>query len=95
MQNTIDDFESEDPEPEDSVADLCAVPPAKRKVNKITETIVGNFMDQVKRDNARKTAANQDLERRPVVGTRYDVNSYAGGPVTILDLCVVEERKVR
>jgi hypothetical protein len=98
MQRDTEDPENEDPdefEEEESVAELCGAPLVKGKSNKIVQTIVGDLMDRVKRDDARRTAAIQDVERRHVGGTRYDVNSYAGGPVTIPDLCVVEKRKVR
>jgi len=97
MQVDLEDLENEDTEKfeeEESVAELCRTPPVKQG-NKLVRTIVGDLIDREKRDDARKTASIQDTERRHVEGTRYDVNSYAGGPMTIADLCVVKKKKVR
>ena len=93
-----EDLENEDTEEfeEESVAELCRTPLLKHKHNnKITERVMDGFIDRWRRDIARKTASIQDAARHHVNSTRYDVNSYAGGPTTIADLCVVEKRKVR
>ncbi len=97
MQVDPEDAETEDTEEfeEESVAELCRTPLVRHKGNKLLRTTVGDLIDHVKRDDARKTASVQDAERRHVGGTRYDVNSYAGGPVTIADLCVVKKKKAR
>jgi hypothetical protein len=98
MQHAIDGFENHDPEefePEDTVAELCAAPRMPHKVNKKGRDIVPNLMDRVKREEARKTATLQDSKQQHIESTRYDVNSYAGGPATIPDVCVIEKRKRR
>ena len=101
MQVDLEDPEDEDAEqsePEESVAELCRTPPAKKpnpKTAKLVSRWIGDYLDSKKRDGARESAAIQDSERRYVEDTRYDINAYPGGPVTIPDVCVVEKRKVR
>ncbi len=77
------------------LGELCGVPPIPHKQNKAGRTIIDDFIDRLKREDASKTAEAQDTARRPIAGTRYDINGYAGGPTTIRDLCFVEKRKAR
>ena len=100
MQVDLEDLEDEDAEqaePEDSVAELCRPPPARKfsKADKFVNRLIDDHFDCKKRDGAREIASVQDSERRYVEDTRYDINAYRGGPVTIPDVCVVEKRKVR
>lgn len=100
MQIDLEDLEDDDAEEfeeEASSAELCRTPRVRQwhKGDKFLRKIVGDLMDRTKRDNARHAASIQDAERHYVEGTRYDVNSYAGGPVTIADLGVIKKRKVR
>jgi len=98
MQREIDDLGNEDPEQfedEESVTDLCKAPRLPYKLNKGGRRIVADLIDRVRREDASKTAKVQDSQRRYVGSDRYDVNSYAGGPVTIPDLCVIKKRKIR
>ena len=97
MQVDLEDFENEDTEEfeeEELVSELCRAPLVKQG-SKLVRTIVGDLIDRTKRDHARKAASIQDAERRQVGSTRFDVNSYSGGPAIIRDLCFVEKRKVR
>ena len=92
MRLDTDDLENED---ERSVAELLGVPRVPHKLTKPHRAMIADMIDCAIRKNASKIAEVQDGTRRPVENNRYDVNSYAGGPTTIPDLCVVKKRKVR
>ncbi len=98
MQPDIEDLENEDPEKfeeDESIAELCGVPRTPYKLNKRGRALIGDFVDRLRREDASKIANVQDSNRHPIGSTRYDINSYAGGPATIRDLCFIEKRKVR
>jgi hypothetical protein len=95
-ENLGNDDDPEEFEEEESLAELCRGRTREpHKLGKRGRMIVGDLMDRVKREDASKAANIQDSERLHVGSTRYDVNSYVGGPATIRDLCFVEKRKVR
>ena len=98
MQRDIEDLGNEDLEEfeeEESTAELCGAPRMPHKLNKKGRESIVDLIDRLRREDASKVANIQDSERHHFGSTRYDVNSYSGGPATIRDLCFVEKRKAR
>lgn len=87
--NMQDDIDEDDR----SLAEICEARETLPKLKKSGKQNIADFIDRWKREDASKVAKAQDSQIRPNFGTRFDVNNYAGGPVAIRDIGVIEKRK--
>ena len=78
-----------------SIAELCAPSRVPHKINKAGRAILGSLVDRLRRQDASMVAQAQDSGMRHTESTRYNVNSYSGGPTSIRDIAFIKKRKMR
>jgi hypothetical protein len=89
-----DDDETEFEE-EESAAEWSGASRTPHKLSKRERETLDDLVDRLRRADASKIAGEQGSKRNHIGNTRYDLNSYTGGPDSIRDLCHIKKRKVR